>query len=574
MTIVGYRSIGIAELEKLLRNETIYGTFEGDDQSTLQSKKVVMFFKKPIQWKNKGHVVLIKCHFTEDDVVENSVGQYYASKKVHTDGVWDGRHGNYEYYLNEFSVLKYDISNVESFINPSAVGEIIQKELPDLYDTYVKLNKSGDNLGDIHQSVKPVSQKYFFICNYLQPDDTRGWYSSYVYLTDDEYKLYADKLYGISTSQRAVDKMVAELNSKNVPFDDYKDKYNLNFTPTRSRYGVDKNLVDLAERKYIKLEAVKHYNINHLPMNVKDIKNMSQFLRDIIPLETDSYWKSMLTDVSQCSYMNILGPNETPLKRKREIVQKYLNYKNKIQESAKNASKWYHGSPNKYIKNLEIGKSNTNGDALGRGVYLTSDFDEAKQYAGDGIVYEVTLDDSISLFNMANKLTEYMVDSLYAELQNTGMDLAKYFCMFNRKVYDVLDKNTGLEFFRAKTKEWETLDGKYLGNRPQVVSDNGKLKVKYTDYEDLYGALRNITGDELLQIIASELNPDVLSGIITSAGYNGIITHNNTWAVIYNNLDNIHIVSDKTKKEEASRNELLAIAKGETITRYNKAPRV
>ena len=77
---------------------------------------------------------------------------------------------------------------------------------------------------------------------------------------------------------------------------------------------------------YNKKEESK-YTINDLPKSIKEIKNMNQFFRDILEQENDKYWKEMLKDAYTCDN-NILNPNETPLKRKREIVQQYLDYKN------------------------------------------------------------------------------------------------------------------------------------------------------------------------------------------------------------------------------------------------------
>lgn len=69
------------------------------------------------------------------------------------------------------------------------------------------------------------------------------------------------------------------------------------------------------------------YDINNLPLNVKDIKNISQFLRDITEQEKNKYWVSILNAVKHCD-MDILGKNETPLQRKRQAIQQYLVYKN------------------------------------------------------------------------------------------------------------------------------------------------------------------------------------------------------------------------------------------------------
>lgn len=93
-----------------------------------------------------------------------------------------------------------------------------------------------------------------------------------------------------------------------------------------------KHLIETGE-KYCKgnISLLESYSINNLPKSVKDIKNMNQFFRDIINQEEDKYWREMLKDAYTCD-RNILNPNETPLKRKREIVQKYLDKKHNLTE--------------------------------------------------------------------------------------------------------------------------------------------------------------------------------------------------------------------------------------------------
>ena len=69
-----------------------------------------------------------------------------------------------------------------------------------------------------------------------------------------------------------------------------------------------------------------------LPKNVKEIKNMNEFLRNAIPLETDKYWKQRLKD-AQSAEQRKLGRYtslRSPLQEKRYIVQQYLDYKNNL----------------------------------------------------------------------------------------------------------------------------------------------------------------------------------------------------------------------------------------------------
>ena len=68
-----------------------------------------------------------------------------------------------------------------------------------------------------------------------------------------------------------------------------------------------------------------------MPKNVKDIKNMNKFLRDTMENETDKVWKQRLRDAYFSGSEMIF--RESPLQRKRELVQQYLNYKNGIDYS-------------------------------------------------------------------------------------------------------------------------------------------------------------------------------------------------------------------------------------------------
>ena len=251
----------------------------------------------------------------------------------------------------------------------------------------------------------------------------------------------------------------------------------------------------------------------------------------------------------------------------------------KLQENLKDIV-LYHGSSNTNLTYLDIGKSTGNGDQLGRGIYLTTDYEQAQSYASNnGKVYKVKLDDSLKLFNLNDKLSDSIKQQLIKELENSNnKDIKNYICMFNRKVYDVKDKQEGLKFYQDKQKEWEQLDGKYFGNRPKVVKNGNNLQVIYTDYSDIQSAINNMTGENLIDTLRGDIDPDVFVTIITNSGYDGVITNNNHWYVIYRDINKVHILNEnrkfgnKNKLEEVSRNDMLAKAKSQTITRYNKAP--
>ena len=77
------------------------------------------------------------------------------------------------------------------------------------------------------------------------------------------------------------------------------------------------------------------------PKSVKEIKNLNEFIRKAREFETDEYWSNILYDCSSANYADWTR-KESRLKWKREMIQKYLDYKNnKLEE------KW---RPNKQQK--------------------------------------------------------------------------------------------------------------------------------------------------------------------------------------------------------------------------------
>ncbi|MEE3413460.1 MAG: GNAT family N-acetyltransferase, partial [Bacteroidales bacterium] len=70
-----------------------------------------------------------------------------------------------------------------------------------------------------------------------------------------------------------------------------------------------------------------------MPKNVKEIKNMSEFLRKTYEQETNKEWKNRLYDAMTANYWR-LDKRRSPLKYKREVVQQYLDYKNGVAEDS------------------------------------------------------------------------------------------------------------------------------------------------------------------------------------------------------------------------------------------------
>ena len=108
------------------------------------------------------------------------------------------------------------------------------------------------------------------------------------------------------------------------------------------RFGKDKvlDVFDKSKNQYISRdELVDMINENSeessfsMPKNVKEIKNMSEFLRKAYEQETNKEWKNRLYDAKTANYTR-LDNRRSPLKYKREIVQQYLDYKNGVNDSS------------------------------------------------------------------------------------------------------------------------------------------------------------------------------------------------------------------------------------------------
>lgn len=227
----------------------------------------------------------------------------------------------------------------------------------------------------------------------------------------------------------------------------------------------------------------------------------------------------------------------------------------------------YHGSPNTKLTKLEIGNIKATGDEFGSGIYLTKSHDEAKGYAGDsGKIYKVQLETD-NLYNLNDKLPEKIINIVKEELLSNA-DIYNQIISYNRKQYDVKDKAEGKSFYDEKKKEWLEKDNIYFANIPKVFKQNDKLFVQYSDYKDIESPLNKLTGDDLQKIMSHNMDPNIFVELIIRAGYDGIITHNNNWYILYRD-NKVKIVEQKL--EEATRNELLAKTKKQTISRYNRA---
>lgn len=113
------------------------------------------------------------------------------------------------------------------------------------------------------------------------------------------------------------------------------------------------------------------------PKDVKDIPNLNKWFRDNIDKETNKDWQERLKDAYTCNQGVIF--KGSPLKRKREIVQQYLDYKNKITESKKSDNLYYaiYNHAKKIIElnpNIEPSKLNM------ENTYMTNDLETIRTY--------------------------------------------------------------------------------------------------------------------------------------------------------------------------------------------------
>lgn len=185
------------------------------------------------------------------------------------------------------------------------------------------------------------------------------------------------------------------------------------------------------------------------------------------------------------------------------------------------------------------------------GIYLTTDYNEAEGYAKGGRVYKVSLDNSLKFYSMEDKLPQGIVDFLYNELKDSDDDFKNSILRYNRKVYRNDNVKELEKFYNEKEEEWKQKDGYYSGNKPELGRDeNDKLIITYTDYNSIEETLKKLTGQMTLNAFSGNIDPSTFANWIVSEGYDGIITHNNQWYIIYKNADKVKIVENKKLDED------------------------
>lgn len=512
------------------------------------------FFNK--YWKD-----FKKQGWTKNDLVKD-LEQFYVNGHLITEGMHLVAYVRSPYKPGVQAIEDSDYASKTDFAKDLRANEFTVLGVNDNRDLYVVDNSDFGNLAQLKKKMKFYKMMW---------DDAKKENPESTLFKDDYERL--KKIYDEAMRQplneNYVLKGIQDGKSFDISYNDNKEKLQKFMDELQPKHrNIDMFIVEESKKIEV-LKPIKKGQMKILNIGGDGIVYKVS-IQDAVRLQNAGY-QIFLPQGSRKSIYARAGD-----------IEDYNNGFNvdgeKLQENLKDIV-LYHGSSNTNLTYLDIGKSTGNGDQLGRGIYLTTDYEQAQSYAGNnGKVYKVKLDDSLKLFNLNDKLSDSIKQQLIKELENSNnKDIKNYICMLNRKVYDVKDKQEGLKFYQDKQKEWEQLDGKYFGNRPKVVKNGNNLQVIYTDYSDIHSAINNMTGENLIDTLRGDIDPDVFVTIITNSGYDGVITNNNHWYVIYRDINKVHILNEnrkfgnKNKLEEVSRNELLVKTKGETITRYNKA---
>lgn len=366
------------------------------------------------------------------------------------------------------------------------------------------------------------------------------------------------------------------------------------------------------------------------PKNVKDVKNLNEFIRKARELETDKYWSNILYDCSSANYADWTR-RESRLKWKREMIQKYLNYKNKVEESYgfddynKRVQDYCDNELNQFIDMLraEFPKCTISKPIKSKkGEYrlqlrhkdliitimlmelLTTDsgkpeyaisYDGHQTYIGpkedviDFINKYIKEDHKLeekATIDWNNYLTpEEVKKFLSKDDKNESAEAIIYSKEFEPRYKD-LHNPLQAKYKNSWTKK-ELVDDLanfyYQGNLITETKLNKNIKDKlldiiswysfeyfYNDYEESKNEkiLNNIESKILDNSKLDKLEINFLNEVIDS--YLGDINHNHRISKDFKNYMK-KLNESKHKIEEKSRNELLAKTKSQTITRYNKA---
>ena len=212
----------------------------------------------------------------------------------------------------------------------------------------------------------------------------------------------------------------------------------------------------------------------------------------------------------------------------------------------------YTGSPNTNIQQFKVGGvdgSKRSGDRYGRGVYLTTNENTAKGYAGDsGKVYEINAD-NLNIFNLNDPITEEMKATLQRELNGKDKQFRNSVLRNFRSEKAFTDFESAEQFFDEQRKLWKEEDGYYAANKPDIKSANdktGEAVIEYTDFANIDNAIGDLTGNELYDALKS-ISTDDFASFITGHGFDGISFDedaDNQQYVIYRNEDRLNILNN------------------------------
>lgn len=263
------------------------------------------------------------------------------------------------------------------------------------------------------------------------------------------------------------------------------------------------------------------------PKDVKEIKNLNEFIRKAKEIETDKYWHDQLSECTLAKNDSWWTRKESPLKWKRQLIQQYLDYKNNKSKKEEKASiDW-----NNYLTPEEVKK------------FLSKD---DKNESAEEIIY--------------SKAFEPRYKDLHNPLQ------AKYKNSWTKKelVNDLAD------FYYQGNLITETKLNKNIKDKLLDIISWYSFEYFYNDYEESKNEkiLNNIESKILDNSKLDKQEINFLNEVIDS--YLGDIKHNHRISKDFKNYMK-KLNESKHKIEEKSRNELLAKTKSQTITRYNKA---
>lgn len=356
-----------------------------------------------------------------------------------------------------------------------------------------------------------------------------------------------------------------------------------------------KELYDLIDKiqkdKTILKESDEKYNTNSFPKDIKDIKNMNEFLRKAMEDEADRVWKQRLRDAYFSGSEMML--KESPLKYKRQLVQQYLNYKldnqgrvlsqgqqeffknSKVRDENGRLMVVYHGTPTGKFNVYDTSKLGTTTKAKDStlGIHLTDNLDLANQYkdyisddikakAKEYIDKKYDLKYGIAPFDMVAKLNKETEKLAKQRVKRSGEV---------KKQYINIEKPLSIfaDYGRSEQRLADDIVYAATGSR-----DITEITDAFESNMDMLLAVQQNFNNELGELKDELAKPDAVKRI-QELGYDGVIlpiqktdvlgleylklnTKGNEYIVFNSNqiknVDNINPTSDENIMREDSEN--------------------